>query len=385
MNPYRKPVFLSAQPAELGGHMPQFLEATAAGVVTLAVDTAKREVSGIAIPYNEPMNRPHYQSGAKYQTFDPGSIKWRDNAALFYGHDHLNLKPPVGRVASAVDKDAGSHVTARFAKTPKADEVYALATPDDDGKAVLDRFSIGYYEVAGRYDADTDTYHHTEVDAFDASLVPDPQFRSAKVDAVTSRSPGSQTTGRHNMNEAERRRLAELRGMETLTSAEAAELVALAAKEREAQDSTPATQSEVLALAGSIDTLERRMATFGGGGADDGQPNIPYRTYGDFLRAVAAGETTATEFLSIIARAADLEDGVPHVLAYAGGVIADLGNYVTDTWVGELYKRLTASRRVLNAFTTRPLPSTGMNVEYGVEGTDTTEVDEQVAEGEVLA
>lgn len=336
-------------------------EASYLAVQVLSVDTETRQVTGLAVPYDEPTVRTHFATGARWQRFAQGSAKVRDNAVLFYGHDHLTQGLPVGRIASSKDTKAGLTITAKISATAKGDEVYTLLK---DG--VLDSFSIGFYEVAGAYLEDEDTYEHTEVDVFETSTVPDPQYKTAKVAGVLSRSTHeSHLQEGTTMTEEQRRRLAALRAQTNLSEADAAELSTLAALEPGAQ--AYASAEDVQALTAGLSTLERQIATLGDHQGSN-VPAVPFDSYGEFIQALAAGDNSAVEFL-----------------AYVGGTTADLGDVLKDSWVGERFRLVTEQRTVLNFFASSPLPASGMGVEYAKLKADTTKVEKQAAEGDTLA
>lgn len=307
---------------------------------------AKREFVGLALPYGEEMERLDFWTGATRQVFEAESAKVRETAQIFFGHDHQVQGMPVGRIASWRHTPEGLEVTGRLSTTSKAEDVYTLMTPDQDGKAVLDRLSVGYYPVKNVLeDADTKDplLRHLEVDVFETSVVPTPQYDSAAVSAVLSQqSPTRKET-----------RMPTTTTTEPETLATQAEFQAL----MESQES----------LAASLDGLERRLATLGTSGDDDGH-TVPFNSYGEFLQALSQGDEAAVGFL-----------------AYVGGIVGDLDGWVKDSWVGDLYRPLQERRRVLNLFETSPLPASGMNVEYGKLLADTTQVAEQVAEGDALA
>jgi uncharacterized protein len=299
---------------------------------------AKREFTGLALPYGEEMNRLDIWTGATRQVFDPESAKVRENAQVFYGHDHQALGMPVGRIKAWKHTPKGLEITGRLAKTAKAEDVYTLMTPDEDGKAVLDRLSVGYMPVKNVLeDADTKDplLRHLEVDVFETSIVPTPQYDSARVSQVLSVTPRKETS------------------MTTTTT------------EPETQEGL-ATQGDIQALSGSLDNLERRLATLSTGTTDDGH-QVPFTSYGEFVQALSKGEDEAMQFL-----------------AYVGGVVGDLDGWVKDSWVGDLYRPMAERRRVLNLFETSPLPASGMQVEYGKLLADTTQVGVQAAEGDAL-
>lgn len=295
-------------------------------------------IKGLAIPYGEELERLDWWTGATRQVFNQGAAVFRDNAALFYGHDHLDRGLPIGRILEAEDTEDGPRITAKVSRTAKGGEVYTLL---QDG--VLDRFSVGYYHVKNHLeDVDSEAgalLVHDEIDVFETSVVPDPAFQSAKVETVLHRqaaAPRNPTT------------------KEGPTMTETATV----------------TPEDIQGLARSIDTLERQVATLGQ--ADDttgGAPEafLSFDSYGEFLSAAASGTPEAMA-----------------VLEYVGGVVGDLGDWVKDTWVGDLYRPLEERRRLLNLFESSPLPASGMNVEYGKLLEDTTQVDVQAAEGDLL-
>jgi HK97 family phage prohead protease/HK97 family phage major capsid protein len=292
--------------------------------------TATREVTGLALPYGEDLDRPDWFSGAVRQRFAPESAQVRENAQLFYGHDHLNLGLPIGRITSSEHTDEGLRITARISETPKGDEVYTLLK---DG--VLDRFSVGYRPITAHLEDDDLTLVHDSVEVFEASVVPDPAYQSATVDSVLARTNTKETK----MTETQ-----------TLDPA------------------TLASAEDVQTLSASIENLERRIATLGAGAGAPDDHVAPGHSYGEFVQMLARGEKEAVDFL-----------------AYAGGTIGDLGDWVKDSWVGDIYRPITENRRLHNLFESSPLPATGMNVEFGKLLADTTDVDEQAAEGDVLA
>lgn len=312
--------------------------ATFLNVVGLkAAQGDRREVTGLAVPYDEEVDRLDWFTGATKLKIAPGAAQVRDNAAIFYGHDHLNHGLPVGKITSAEHTDDGLKITARLSETPKGDEVYTLLK---DG--VLDRFSIGFYSLKSHLEDDDTVLVHDEIDVFETSIVHDPQYSSAKVESVLSRQPS--TAKEPHM---------------TATAPEV-DLTGLA------------TAEDVTTLSASITQLERQIATLGTTEAGDELLEAPAATYGEFLKKVAARDPEAIAFLERVETLAT--------------VVSDMGGHVKDGWVGDLFRTITNQRRVINFFGTSPLPREGMNVEYGqVRGTDTTQVAEQATEGATLA
>lgn len=306
---------------------PVFLEVTLAATA----DVEAREVSGLGVPFGEEMERMHWQTGAPRQRIDGATV--REGAQLFYGHYHLAMRMPIGLVTSAEATPEGVRVTARISKTAKGDEVYTLLR---DG--VLSKFSIGYLEDVWHVEENGDLVVHDDIDVFELSVVPRPQYDTATVDTVLHQHQPTRTAPRE----------AEPHMTETLT----------------------APAEDITALSEAVDRIERQVATLSVPEAGGGTRDSGYLTYGDFLKGVARGDTEALEFL-----------------AFVGAVTGDLGGHISDAWVGDLLRELEAKRRVVSFFGTSPLPDQGMGVEYGkVKPTsDTTQVAKQAAEGDTLA
>lgn len=325
---------------------------------TLAVANDElREVSGIAIPYGETLERMDWLTGATRWTFEAGSVKPKDNAKLFYGHDHLNMQTPIGKITSHEQTDAGLRITARISRTAKGDEVYELLK---DG--VLDRFSVGLDRTTAKTrieDADSASplLVFEDVPAWETSVVPAPAYDSAKIDAVL-----------HNINEGNTR----MNKCQKCGAELANGITSCSTCENLSAGGAGATLAELAAsqntLAGSLDQLERRIATLGDLGNNGPEFSLSAGSYGEWLQQVAAGEQNALDFL-----------------AFVGQTTGDLGEWIEDTWVGELTRRLVERRRVLNLFKVRPLPATGMNVDYGRVLDDSgVNVGEQLNEGDLL-
>lgn len=323
-----------------------------------------REAEGLALPYGQVIDRFHAKTGARRQVWAPGSVEPRDNPKFYYGHDHLLGGMPIGRVIKTDETEAGSRWRVRFAKTAKAAEVHALMKPDEDGMAVIDKFSVGfwpkdgYLDQAGEYGGtETDpVYVHTKVDGFEVSAVPVPAIGNADIDSVLSARPANRGPQVPNQEES------------TMTET---------LDKPVAKEDFDALAEKFEGLTGSIDNLDRRIATLGELGQGNSGPVVPGRSYGEFLQMLAADDKDAIAFLEFISEN-------PEHLAYTGGTISDVGAWVKDSWVGDIYRPITEQRRLHSLFKSSPLPASGMNVEYGKLLADTTDVGEQAAEGDTL-
>lgn len=293
--------------------------------------STRRELTGLAVPYGEETDRPDHVLGTSRMRIDAAALA-EAGAQLYYGHDHLGNGLPVGRVTDATSTDTGLIVTARVSETPKGDEVLTLCRDE-----VLTRFSIGFTPVSWHVEDEDDLLVYDDVEVFEVSVVPRPQYDSARIEAVLHQPPPTRKAPVMT---------------ETLDHTEA--LTALQAS----QDS----------LTQSLSALERQLVTLGESAAADGPPiDVPGHSYGEFLQMLSRGEPGTMDFL-----------------AYVGGVVGDLGDWVKDSWVGDIIRIVEKPRHAMSFFESGPLPATGMGVEFGKLLADTTDVDVQAAEGDVL-
>ena len=92
-----------------------------------------------------------------------------------------------------------------------------------------------------------------------------------------------------------------------------------------------------------------------------------YRTAGDYLKALAAGDEQAREFMTAT------RDLI---------TTADTGDNVT--WIADDLKLIQLRRKVMGLLTHASLPPKGMTMEYNVVATDTTATAKQANEGDAL-
>lgn len=189
---------------------------------------------------------------------------------------------------------------------------------------VIDRMSIGFEPVAHEDTRDADgvtTIRHTEALVREVSLVPFPAYDRAAVTQVRAQTEPQEAP--------------------TMT--------------------TTTIDPQITELRENLEALERRVEV-----TLDQTPTTTapeFRSYGDYVKRVASGEEVALR-------------------AYAGATTGDA--VVKDAWLGSLVRILAEKQRVKNLFTTGTLPATGMGVEYAVLASDTTQVAEQLAEGDDL-
>lgn len=347
-------------------------------------DKRQRILQGIALPYDEELQRMDWLTGATRWIFDQKSVELDGNAIAFYGHDHLNLGLPIGRILTSEceHRKAGFFLRMQLSKTPKAEEVYTLAED-----RVLTRFSVGLDRpnattVVEDAESRDPLLRWQKAPVWETSVVPRPAYDSAQIDAVLHKETRQRESITMKCNKC---------GAVHATGVTECDATVLAAYEAELAGQTELQQltRQVGDLTSGLQVIERQLVTIGSGGGNSSPAvNVPGRSYGEFIQLAAAGDDDAMKFLSWIEEVAAGQHGADQYLAMTGTVIADIdADWITTTWVADLTRRLVERRRVLNLFQTRPLPSTGMTVNYGRVGVDdaAVDVDEQLLEGDLLA
>lgn len=206
-----------------------------------AVDTEKREITGVAVPYNQVTDIDGYK-----ERFEAGAFGTPENVKLFYGHSE-----PIGRVVSGNDTDEGYLITARISETERGNEIYTLMK---DG--VLNRFSVGFLPIEHRMEKDVVV--RTKADLKEVSVVAFPAYEGAKVSEVRESQTNNEKEGQNMSDEI-----------------------------------TYAPESEVADLRGSVEDLERRLAMVG----ESKKDSTPlFRDGAELLKALAAGSREARDF-----------------------------------------------------------------------------------------
>lgn len=344
-------------------------------------DPAAWEVVGCAIPYGVELERLDWLTGATRWIFEPGSVEVEEGAQLYFGHDHLALGLPIGLITESSELAAGHEladgtklphggklIRARISQTEKGRDVRTLAK---DG--VLRRFSVGLDRPAATTvveDAESDNplLRWQRAPVWETSIVPRAAFHDhALIDSVMSHQKGS------NMKCTKCNAVHAAGVVECQPDV----LAAYQAQQNGGQGAGGAGGSDNLAadlnnLSGEVQNLQRQLALLGDGlGSGSAAPIVvPGESYGHFLQLVAAGDQDALNFLAFVG-------------TDTGELIA--ADWIEETWVGPILRMMTERRRVMNLFTTRPLPATGMSVSYGrtlSEGT--VQVGQQANEGDLL-
>lgn len=287
-----------------------------------AVDTETRTITGLAVPYGQTIDVP--AEGIR-ERFERGAFGDVADVKLYWMHEHLfdRTSTPIGVVTKGEDTDEGYLVRARISDTPKGNEVYTLLK---DG--VLNKFSIGFEPMEDR-DEDGVTVR-TKVQLNEVSVVVKPAYNGAVISEVrTEENPNNK-------------------------------------EDIDMSEEIKEVLSRVANLESANEELERRLAVAGEAEVKEVTPQ--FRTAGEFVQALAKGDTDAQEVLT---------------RAYTGSTLAN--SHTSNDWKTGLLQIVTQNRNVINLFNKGPLGSNGNNVEYAKVSAVTGDVAQQLLEGDDLA
>ena len=200
-------------------------------------DVENREVTGIAVPYNEVT-----QIGRMKEKFSPNSVVTNKLPKLF-----LNHTEPIGRVLKLDDQADGLHITAKISDTRSGQDAWELVK---DG--VIRSFSVGF--VPMEHSLDGDVVVRSKIDLKEISLVALPAYEGAVVTEIRN-------------EQATENNLGETQNMET-------------------------QNTETVDLKPAIDDLDRRLAV-----VETTKIATPasftIRSYGDYVKGLVSGDDNA--------------------------------------------------------------------------------------------
>jgi HK97 family phage prohead protease len=239
-------------------------------------------------------------------------------------NSHVKLfrdhKEIIGKVNSMEEREDGLWIKAKISSTKLGDETLELVK---DG--AIRSFSVGFIPLVD--EKQDRTIIRKKVNLKEVSLVAFPAYENASVTEV--------------------REIKEETNMETTT--------------------TPDYSSEIAEVRNHAEELERRLEVLS---ADKTEaPTAPkFRSYGEYVKSVATGD----------------ESGLTLARAFAdtNSVMAD--SILKNAWVNETIRILNNGRPTYNVFTSAPLPADGMTIEYPLLNSDSSAIEEQVAEGDSL-
>ncbi len=235
----------------------------------------------------------------------------------------------IGKVTKMERSEDGLHITARLSDTASGREVAQLVR---DG--VMDAFSIGFTPVENRIIESDDgitEVHRRSIDLFETAITGIPAFQDAHI------------TGQRNVKNN---------------------------PPKKEEPTMNDNQEEIIERMDGFDEQLRDIKAFISRNEGDSHPSAigsQFRTSGDYLRALANGESEAVELMK---QTRDLI------------TTPDTGN--TATWIADDLRLLQLRRKVTGILTHDSLPSKGMSMEYNIVVKDESAVSKQASEGEQL-
>ena len=272
-----------------------------------ATDTEKREVSGIAVPFNETIDI----GGGWSERFEKGAIDLNSDVKLFRDHKEI-----IGRVTEMEESNEGLIIRAKISETVLGNETLNLVK---DG--AIRSFSVGFIPVID--EKKEKTIVRKKVDLKEVSLVAFPAYENASVTEVRE-------------------------------------------VKEEIMTENKDYSADIAEVRNHAEELERRLDVLAT--ASVNTPAKPqFRSYGEWVKAVAAGN----------------EDAIELHRSFTG---ADSGDSIMkNAWVSDTVRILNFGRPTYSVFSSAALPADGMNVEYPKVNTNTLDVEDQAAEGDALA
>lgn len=203
-------------------------------------DAEKREVSGIAVPYETVSNG---------EMFARESVSLDPEAKLMWQHDQHE---PIGKIVDGRHTPDGFEIRATISDTARGRDAITLL---EDG--VINRFSVGFIMRDSKI-AEDRTRVVTDAYVREVSLVSFPWYEGATVTEVRDDSESEVPTSAPN-------------------------------KEEQVEEMTP-TASDLAEVREAITMVERELATI----TKVDAPAVPtYRSAGEFLQALAKGDENA--------------------------------------------------------------------------------------------
>ena len=239
-------------------------------------------------------------------------------------NSHVKLfrghKEIIGKVNHMEEREDGLWIKAKISNTKLGDETLELVK---DG--AIRSFSVGFIPLVD--EKQDRTIIRKKVNLKEVSLVDFPAYENASVTEV--------------------REIKEETNMETTT--------------------TPDYSSEIAEVRNHAEELERRLEVLS---ADKTEaPTAPtFRSYGEYVKSVATGD----------------DNGLTLARAFADNHSVMADSILKNAWVNETIRILNNGRPTYNVFTSAPLPADGMTIEYPLLNSDTSAIEEQVAEGDSL-
>lgn len=300
-------------------------------VLIRSVDPEKREVYGIAVPWDQEVRIDswfdHY-----FESVQRGACEARDGEPkAFWLHREI-----IGRATSYRDTDDGWEITLRISETATGNDALALVR---DG--AIDRFSIGFNPIEHTEREEDGVKHitRTRIEVREVSLVPFPAYDGAKVTGHRHQTPEQHPTS--SSTDKENRTMA---------------------------DST----AELVEVREAFEDLTRQFELLRAEGIAPAAHTDQFRSIGEYVQALVNGDERAQSAFTAATQQRAVE------VSSADGILK-------DAWIGDIVELQQQAQPIVQAFGgTKALPEKGLNVEWAILDDDTTDFDRQMAEGDLL-
>jgi len=200
-------------------------------------DMEKREVSGVAVPYNDTIDI----GGGWSEQFRAGAVDLTSDVKLFRDHKEI-----IGKVTELRDEEDGLHITAKVSDTALGNETLELVK---DG--AIRSFSVGFIPVID--EKNNKTIIRKKVDLKEVSLVAFPAYSAASVTEV-----------REEVKE-----------------------------EIKMENTTPDLEAAVAEVRDHAVALERRLDVLATSAAPVSSPELSFRSFGEYVKGVASNDESA--------------------------------------------------------------------------------------------
>jgi uncharacterized protein len=264
---------------------------------------------GLAVPYGT-----ETKIGGLRESFAPGAFDVNDviGKPLAYRHGE-----PIGRITGAESREDGLYIDFDIVNTAQGRDAAVLARTDS-----IKGLSVGFISARSAMSKARDMITHTAANLLEVSLTPYPAYATAGVSSIR------EEEGEPNMSET----------MDT----EATVSVDQEAREAVAQ------------LRETVKGIEARAFT-----ADPVHPLAAYRTFGEYSKAVLAGEIESRALTD------QITDNNPGVMP--------------PTFIQDVKGIIDLGRRVITAMGTETAPAAGMEINWPYYAGDLTAIVSQQA------
>jgi uncharacterized protein len=264
---------------------------------------------GLAVPYGT-----ETKIGGLRESFAPGAFNVDDviGKPLAYRHGE-----PIGRITGAESREDGLYIDFDIVNTAQGRDAAVLARTDS-----IKGLSVGFISARSAMSKARDMITHTAANLLEVSLTPYPAYATAGVSSIR------EEEGEPNMSE----------------TMDSTEQVSVDQEAREA----------VAQLRETVKGIEARAFT-----AEPVHPLAAYRTFGEYSKAVLAGEIESRALTD------QITDNNPGVMP--------------PTFIQDVKGIIDLGRRVITAMGTETAPAAGMEINWPYYAGDLTAIVSQQA------